>query len=395
MPIWGRKRKEAEEALSESKKLIIKVKKKGFDTSEAEKLYKKGKRAIKNKRFSEAHELIEEANTSAKRTYAKEIKEKLSKRISELEKKIKELESKKFETKSERKSLKKAKSSLEKGVKTYKEGVKAVRKGFHDADVKLKKIVKVNELLFLTNSILRGIENQNPEFPRLGDFRNRQKKLEEMKEKGEFQSALKPAEKLNMEVKSLNKRHLKVYKTMSALEKVVNDVEVLQAKIDASQKLKEAQALVKQEKFDLARKIAEESKSEISNFLTHFRESKHHVDMAQEKVNEVKSWGFSVFEVERDLDSAKEALDANNFEEATKVAKEAINKASTVRERHKRSLELIQRAKEEVAKIRDEGKDTKEYDAFIDEADNEFNRGDYSASDEKINSLLKTLKNHV
>jgi hypothetical protein len=392
LPIWGRKRKEAEEALSSSKKLIIKVKKKGFDTSEAEKLYKKGKKAIKNKRFTDAHEFIEEANTSAKKAYAKGIKQRLSKRISELDKKIKELESKKFETKSEKKSLKKAIRSLEKGVKSYKEGLKAVRLGLHDADVKSKKIVKIDELLFLTNSMLREIEYQNPEFPRLRDLRNRLKKLEEMKEKGEFESALKPAKKLNTEVKSLNQRHMRAYESISALKKKVKDVEVLQAKIDAAPKLKEAEDLLNQEKFDLAIKTANESISEISTFLTQFRESKHHVDTAQEKINQVKSWGFSAFEAERDLDSAKEALDTNNFEEATKVAKEAIEKASTVRDRHKRSLELIQRAREKVGKIRENGEETKEYEVIIDEAENEFNRGGYSASDEKINSMLKTLK---
>jgi chromosome segregation ATPase len=393
LPIWGRKRKEAEEALSESKKLIIKVKKKGFDTSEAEKLYKKGKRAIKNKRFTDADVLIEEANTSAKRAYAKGIKERLSKRISELENKIKELESKKFETKSERKSLKIASKSLDKGVKSYKEGLKAVRLGLHDADVKFKKIVKVNELLFLINSQLREIENQNPEFPRLGDLRKRLKTLEETRDKGEFESALKPTTKLNAEVKSLNERHLGAYESISALKKKVKDVEVLQAKIDAAPKLKEAEDLLNQEKFDLAIKTANESVSEISSFLSQFRESKHHVDTASEKVNEVRSWGFSAFEAERDLDSAKKALDSNNFEEATKIAKEAIEKASTVRERHKRSLELIKSAKDEVAKIKKKGEDTMEYDVIIDEAEDEFNKGDYGASDEKINSMLKTLNN--
>ncbi len=392
MPIWGRKRKEAECALSESKKIIIKVKKKGFDTFEAEKLYKKGKRAIRNRRYAEAHELIKEANSSAKRIYVKGIHEKLSKRISELERKIRELEEKRFETKQERKLLNKAISSIKSGVKSYKDGLSAARMGIQKTEEKLQKINSINEQINSIHILLREIEYQNPGFPKLKDLRNRLKNLDELREEGEFESALKPAKKLHIEVKNLHNRHSQAYQSISVLEKVARDVEVLQAKIDAASKLKEAHTLLNQEKFDLASKMAKETVSELSSILNRFRESKHHVDLAVEKIKEAKGWGFSVFEAERDLTSAKMALDINHYEEAIEMAKEALEKASTVRQRHKNSLELIQTAKDEVAASKEYEEDILEYEVIIEEAEKEFERGDYGASDLKIRNMLKFLK---
>ena len=65
MPIWGGKRKEAEEALSQAKALIIKVKKRGIDTSYAERMYREAKSALQNRRYSDAFEGIKKAKKSA------------------------------------------------------------------------------------------------------------------------------------------------------------------------------------------------------------------------------------------------------------------------------------------------------------------------------------------
>ncbi|UCE36924.1 MAG: hypothetical protein JSW00_15710 [Thermoplasmata archaeon] len=391
MPIWGRKKREAEEELSSAKKLIIKVKKKGIDTSEAQELYKEAKRAIKNGKYGIAAKKIEEAKKSAKKAYAKGIKRKLELRISKLKKKIKDMEAKNLDSEKANKKLKKARTSLKAGIKSYKEGLKHAKEGLKIAQAKVQAFNKVSSLQASTSAMLRRIEDQNPDLSKIKDFRVRLAKLDDVKAKREIEEALVQAQKLNAEVKIFKERYFKVYEAISALKKVVADVEVLGANIDAQSKLDEAMALLSSQKFKTARKLAFESTKEISDFLSKYRDAKYHVDMAQEKVLEVKGWGFSAFDAEKTLNSSKEALNENRFEEAIERSKEAKEKASTIRERHAHSLELIHSARDEIAKIKTKGADITEYEDIINKAEDEFNRGDYGASDEKIKGFFEMI----
>jgi hypothetical protein len=106
----------------------------------------------------------------------------------------------------------------------------------------------------------------------------------------------------------------------------------------------------------------------------------------------VENWGFSTYEVEKILNLAKEALKNHDFIVAKAKSKECIEKASNIRERHKESLQLIQKAKEEIEKIKAQGADIKDAENIILEAEGEFNRGNYGASQEKINGVLDQLK---
>ncbi|UCG69227.1 MAG: hypothetical protein JSV09_15855 [Thermoplasmata archaeon] len=139
MPAWGRRKQESLEALSSAKKLIIKVKKKGIDTSEAEELYKEAKLAIKNRKYSSALESLENAEKSAKKSYAKGIKRRLKVRISKLSNKIDEMREKNLDTKRIEGLLKETKTSLSGGPKKYKYGLKVSREGLRRAEDKLEK----------------------------------------------------------------------------------------------------------------------------------------------------------------------------------------------------------------------------------------------------------------
>lgn len=392
MPIWGRRKKEAQEALSSAKELIIKVKKRGIHTSEAEDLYKEAKEAIKNRRYSEALENIEEAKESARRAYAKGIKGMLRQRVSKLSEKIDEMQKKNLDTKGLNRSLKEAKASLKGGVKGYKHGLKAAKEGLRRAEDNLKKFDRVSELLASTRTLLRRMEDYSPDLSVLRPNKKRLDSLEKMKTSGKIEVALKETEKLHVEVENIMKRFSEACKSVKALEKVVKDGEVLDANIESLSKLEDAEAELIEGKFEKACKIADESREAISAVLRKHKDARYYVGTAEEKVFEVKNWGFSTFEAERALNSAKEALRNHDFERAVALSKESKDKASTIRERHKRSLELIQSAKEELEKIKARGGDISDIEEIIGEAENEFYKGDYGASEEKIERVLEAVR---
>ncbi|MEE9152390.1 MAG: hypothetical protein V3U20_11260 [Thermoplasmata archaeon] len=392
MSIWGRRKREAEEALSSAKRLIIKVKKKGIDTSEAEKLYKEAKKAIKNRRYSDAKEKIEEAKKIAKKEYTKGIKKRLKSRISKLSKKIDEMQIKNLSTKRVSKFLKEAEVSFEGGIKEFKRGLKAAREGLRRAEDRLEKFNRVSGLLVSIGTLLRRMKEQRSDLSVLNLHKEGLSTLEEMISKGKIQTTLKEAEKLYEGVKTTSDRFFKAYESTKALEKVIKDGEVLEANIDGLSKLKDAETLLMGGEFERACKIADKSKEKISFVLKKHRDAKYHVDMAEEKIIEVRNWGFSAFEAERALNLAKDALRNREFGKACALSEESKEKASNIRERHKRSLERIRLAKEEVEKIKAKGVDISGIKEIISEAENEFYKGDYSASEEKIDRVFEAVK---
>lgn len=394
MPIWGRKRREALEALSSAKKLIIKVKKKGIDTSQAETLYKEAKSAIKNRRYNQALEGIEEAKKSAKRAYAKGIKERLKLRVSTLSKSIDEMQSKNLDTEGLKGFLQEAETSLKGGVKDYKHGLKAAREGLRKAEDKLEKFHRVTGLLASTGALLRRMEDRSPDLKALNVHKDSLSKLEKLKSNGKIKSSLKEAEKFHAEVKDTMDRFSKAHDSIKALKKVVKDGEVLDADIGDLSKLHDAKVLLIDGEFEKACKIADNSREDISTLLIKHKDAKYHVDMATERILEVKNWGFSAFEAERPLNTAKEALRNQEFEKAIALSKESKEKASTIRERHKRSLELIRLAKEEVEKIKAKGVDTSGMEDIISEAEEDFDKGDYSASEERIMGFFEMVRDY-
>jgi hypothetical protein len=392
LPIWGRRKREAQEALSSAKEIIIKVKKKGIDTSLAEGLYKEAKKAIKNRKYSDALQKMEEAKKSAKLAYAKGIKGRLQLRISMLEKKIGEMKAKNLETKVLSISLKKAKTSLKGGVKDYKQGLKAAKEGLGRAEEKLEKFERFSGYLVSTGTLLRRMGDYSPDLSVLKVHKERLLTLEKLKSNGKIETGLKEAKNLFEDVKNTMDRLSEAYDSIKALEKVVKDGDVLGANIDSLSKLQDAKALLNEAKFESTCKIADKSREEISAVLKKHKDARYHVNMAQEKVTEVKSWGFSAFEAERELNSAKDALKNHEFEKAIALSKESKEKAGKIRERHKRLSELIRSAKEEVGSLRAKGVDTSDIEQIISEAENEFYKGDYGASEEIIDRVFEAVK---
>ncbi len=395
MPLRGSKKKEIREELASAKELIIKIKKKAIDTSEAEGLYKDAKKAIKNRKFHVAKKGIEEAKKSAKRAYAKGIKKKLEARISKLNENIKKMKAKNLDTSGIEKFLKEAQTSLKEGVKSYKNGLKAARVGLKIAEDTLKKFGTLSTLLAQTGAMLRRIADFNSHLPTLKKFQVRLNEIEEGMLKEKIESNLKKAQKLYEEVTNLKERYNKAFEAITSLEKVVRDADVLGANIKTQSKLDEAKILLSEEKFETACKIAKKSQKEISTFLSGYKDSKYHVDLAEEKIEEVKGWGFSAYEAEKALNLAKEALKNHEFEKATQLSKESKEMAINIRERHKHSLDMINSAKDEVASLKDRGEDLSQYEDIITEAEDEFNRGDYGASDEKIKGIFEFLKRRI
>lgn len=392
MPMFGKKKIKAEEALSEAKELIIKVKKKGIDTSRAQKIYKEAKKAIKNRRYKEALEIIETAEKSAKKAYAKGIRERLELRISSLDERIEQMKKNSLDTNELEKLLKKAKATIEKGIKGYKHGLKAAKEGLKIAEDELEKFRKVSKSLSSTAWMLERIEDFSPDIVLLKDLSVRMVELEDLKAQGNVESALKESEELETEVKDFKERYSVAYESIKALEKVMRDSEVLGAKIDADTQLESAKRLLTEGKFENAWETADKNKEEISKVLSKYKNAKHYVDAAVAKVSEAKTWGFSSFEAEKALKQAKEALAGYEFERTIELSKESLEKASIIRERHKRSLELIRSAKEEVEKVREKGFDISEMESILKEVEDFFDKGDYGALEEKINGLLGRIR---
>lgn len=393
MPIWGRKKKETQEALSSAKSLILKVKKKGLDTAEAESLYKEGKKFLRSGKYIFAMEKIEEAKKSAKRTYAKGIKDRLKFRISQLDERIKEMEGKNLGIKRASKHLNEAKDSLKGGVREYKKGLRSAKEGLKLANYRLEIYHKVYGFLDSTRSYLRRMEDFSPNLKILEFHKKRLEKLNDLKSKGKVKTALIEAEKLYADVKKISEKFSRAQKSVAALEKSVKDAEILEANIDELSKLNESKSLFMDGKFESAYNIAEKSRKEIEAVLKDHRKAKHHVDTAIEKILEVKSWGFSVYEAEKSLNLAKEALKNRDFEKAAVLAEESKEKASTIRDRHKRSQKLIQEAKEDLKGMKAQGKDVSELQEIISEAENEFDKGDYTASEKKIERIIEVMRN--
>jgi hypothetical protein len=363
LPIWGRRKREAQEALSSAKEIIIKVKKKGIDTSLAEGWYKEAKKAIKIRQYTDALERIEKAKKSAKLAYAKGIEDRLKSRISMLEKRIGEMNTRNLDTKVLSISLKKARSSLKEGVKGF------------------------------TAKLLRRMEDYSPNLSILKIQKERLLNIEKLKDNGKIENALKEAKNLFEDVNNIMQNFSFARDSINALEKVIKDGDVLEANIGSLSKMEDAKTLFLKGEFDSSIKIADANREEISNLLQKHKDAKHHVDMAKEKVSDVKNWGFSAFEAEKELNSAEEALKNHEFERAITLSKESKEKASNIRERHRHSLELIHSAKEEVENLKAKGVDTTDIEQIIREAENEFNKGDYGASEEITGRVFELTRN--
>jgi hypothetical protein len=392
LPIWGRRKQESIDALSSAKKLIIKVKKKGIDTSNAEELYREAKLAIRNRKYSDALVSIDKAVMSAKRAYKRGIKKRLKLRISKLNHKIEDMRKENLDTKRIEKLLKEAKSSLSEGTKKYTNGLKASREGLRLAEDKLGKFNKVNAKLALTGTYIRRMEEKRPNLVVINIYKEKLAKVENLKSKGKIESALKESEKLKTEAKGTMKGFFKALESIVALEKVIKDAEVLEADIGFLSKLSEAEALLIDGKFESASEIANKSRKEIFAVLDNHKEARYHLDSALDKIQEVKNWGFSAFEAQKSLDMAKEALRNHDFEKAIAFSMESKKMASTIRERHKHSLELIHEAKKEIERIRENGAEVIEMEEIVKEAEFEFDKGDYGVSEEKISRFFEMNK---
>lgn len=392
MAPWGKKKKKTEEVLNETRTLIIKVKKKGIDTSQAEKTYREAKKALKNKDYKKGLGGLEEAKKSAKRAYAKGVKARLELRASTLKRNIKEMQKKNMDSKELNKYLKKTDKALEGGVKEYKDGLKWAKKGLKISEDKLGKFNKVSAHISSISSMLRRIEDFSPEIELLPEYKEKLEGLKQLKSKGKVESALKEGHKLEEEVKEIKSQYSKAYDSIASFEKVVRDADVLGANVSYVEHLAQTKEMLREGEFEKAGKIAKKNRKELTDFLKLYKDARYHVDLAKEAVSEAKSWGFSAFEADNALNEAKEALNKNEFEEAISKSKQSKEKASTVRERHKCSSDQIRSAKEEMERIKAKGMDISEIEDVIKQAEEDFDRGDYGASEEKIGRILEKTK---
>jgi hypothetical protein len=216
--------------------------------------------------------------------------------------------------------------------------------------------------------------------------------LEEMKDRGEVEEALTKSEKLEAEVKDIKEKYSVAYDSIKALEQVMKDGEVLGAKIEGDKQLEAAKNLLIEGKFEKAWETADKSREEISEVLGRYKNAIHYVDAAAAKISEAKTWGFSSLEAERALNEAKEAIHRLEFEKAIELSKKSREAASTIRERHKRSLELIQSARDEIERAREKGFETTEIERLFKEAEDDFDKGEYGSLEEKINDLLERVR---
>ena len=207
-----------------------------------------------------------------------------------------------------------------------------------------------------------------------------------------MESALKDGHKLEEEVREIKSQYSRAYDSIASFEKVVRDADVLGANVSYIEQLAQAKEMLREAEFEKASKIAKKNRKELTDFLKLYKDARYHVDLAKEAVSEAKSWGFSAFEADKALNEAKEALNNNEFEEAISKSKQSKEKASTVRERHKRSLELIQSAKDEMERAREKGFDISEMESALKNVEDDFDKGDYSALEKEINDLLGRIR---
>jgi hypothetical protein len=391
LPLRGRKKEDAHTALVSAKTLIIKVKKMGIDTAEAEELYLEAKAQLKNKKYGPAMEGIEEAKKTVKVAYAKGIKGMLEIKKNDLDKKIKEMESRNLDTKTVKVNLKKAKGSLSGKVKELREGYKAAKDGLRLAESTLSQFNIVSGLIKSIQNLIRPISDYDPEISILSKYNERLDQIKKLVDEGKLKSAESEARLLGKELKGDNIRFLSASGSISALKKVIQDAEILEANIDYTSKFQEVHDLILYGRFTDASKIARYHTKEISSFLSEFREARHAVDLANEKVVEVKGWGFTAYEAEEALNIAKRALKDHEFEKVMKISQESREMAVSIRERHKQSLNLITKAKEELERFRSQGNQVQEIEISLSDAEDLFNRGDYGASMEKIDLVLKEI----
>jgi hypothetical protein len=391
VPLRGRRIKEAEEALFGAKNLILKVKKMGIDTEDAERIYLEAKDHIRNKKIPQALERIEKSRKTAKLAYAQGIKGMLELKVNRLKDLTKELDSKNLNLPEIAKSLKEGNKGISGGVRDFKVGYKIVKEGLALAEKRLSRYKTIKRYLGAVRNALRPMEDYNPNITLVLEIRDSLDKIDNDITSGNIDNAEEEAKLLKKKAESTFRRFKVAYESINAFKKVMSDAQVLGAKIDYETKFKEAEDLLLTSKFADSSKIADWCTNQISNLLGDFKEVKHDVDQAREKVKEVKGWGFSAFESEEILKSAEEALKNHDFQAAKALSADCMEKAQNIRERHKISLELIQKAKEGLEKIKDDDMKAQNINEIITEAEDEFNRGNYKVTMEMLDRVFEAL----
>jgi hypothetical protein len=320
----------------------------GIDTKEAEELYLEAKAQIRNKKYGPAMEGIEEAKKTVKAAYAKGIKGMLELRTKELEKKIREMESQNLDTTTPKEDLKKAKSALSGKVNDLREGYKLAKEGLRVSENRLSRFYVISNMMKSTRNMIRPMDNYDPKMPILEEIQERLKNIENLMDEGKLKSAESQGKALVEEVEPQAMKFKEAAEAISSLRKAMQDADVLEANLDYESQFQEAHILILKGRFTDASKIALFHKNNISSLLDSFREAKHEVDLADEKVKEVKGWGFSAYEAEKALNMAEEALKNHEFEKAKEISLESREMAGNIRDRHKQSLEMIQNAKKEL-----------------------------------------------
>jgi hypothetical protein len=391
LALLGNKKKEAEEKLVSTKKLILKVKRMGMDTKEAENLYLEAKSALKNKKYAQALDGLENAKKSAKKTYSIGIKAMLEIKISQLDKKLNEMQDKNLNTSKINKLINEAKSYQKGNVRENKQGLKAIKEGLRLSNHKLTKFNRISEYMSQTRSLVRKIEEYDPNIEIIKIFKEKMDAAQDLINLGKINDAEDLAKELHAKMKKENEKFKEARKSIDAFKKVISDANILGTQFDSQSQLEQAQNMLLKGDFTSALEIAEKTKSEIAPVLQEYKEAKYHVDSAFNKVQEVKNWGFSTYEAQKILESAQEALLHHDFEKAKVKSEECKENATSIRERHKQSLDLIQKAKDEVEKIKAKGQDTSDYENIISDAEAEFNKGNYNAIKDKLERVFQVI----
>jgi hypothetical protein len=250
----------------------------------------------------------------------------------------------------------------------------------------------IKDTITTTNSIIRDIKEHELEIDSILGINEDVSELKDLLEGGKIEEALPKAKKLKMEIEILRAKSIKVLESINNLQKLIFDSDVLGVNIgDKSEILDKIRESVKNSDFNEAFDASEKQQKSIISIIKEFKMAKSYVDKAESAVAKAKEWGFFPSEAQEKLDSAKDALGNNEFEKAIEMAKLAKDSASSIRENHKRTLKLIQETKEKLQFIKGSESDTTRIKEIINDAEEEFNNGNYESCGMKINKAQEFL----
>ena len=162
----------------------------------------------------------------------------------------------------------------------------------------------------------------------------------------------------------------------------------------ASTLLSKAQSSLNKQEYSIAIEYASQIEDVIDKYLEQKERIERALDIvkvAQSTIGKAKELGLDVFKANELIKNAEAALKAGNYKEATKLAKEAEEKALKIkkdREAYNEASDFISSIESEITKIKNSGIKIPKSDELIKEARSELNKKNYG----KAKELAKEAK---